>query len=92
MPHIIDNKIYHQAQPIGRLDGEHVRDVGDNKLGYWQGNFIYNDAAQKIAYLENDALHFENGQPSIPFEKINGDIQGAYPINAKCAVKALLEY
>lgn len=92
MPHIVDSKIYHDGHVIGRLDGEHVRDSGDNKLGYWQGNIIYNHAAQKIAYVENDALHFENGQSSVPLEKINEDIQGTYSVSAKCAVKALLEY
>jgi hypothetical protein len=88
---IIENKIWKDGQKIGRIDGPHVRDVSDNKLGYFENNIIYNEAAHKIAYIHEDELVFENGQPSISLEHINTEIEGTMPLLAKCAVHVLFE-
>lgn len=89
--HIIDNRIWHNGQKMGRIDGEHIRDLSDNKLGYFENNIIYNQAAHKIAYIHENELCFENGQPSISLEHINGEIEGTVPLLAKCAVHVLFE-
>lgn len=92
MPKIVDDKIYHDGQKIGWIEGgHHVRAADDKKLGYCQGDFVYNEAGHKVAYIQENTLHFENGNPSIPLEKINEKIQGTYPLNVKCAVHVLLE-
>ena len=65
MSHIIDNKIYHDGQEIGWIDGTKVRAEGGNKvLGFIGTEHVYDSAMHKIAYIENDILHFENGQPT----------------------------
>jgi hypothetical protein len=92
MPKIVDNKIYHNGEKIGWIDGHHVRDKSDAKLGYFQGNDIWDESAtRKIAYIQENMLKFENGNASVSLEKINEEIQGTYPLIVKCAVHVLLE-
>jgi hypothetical protein len=88
---IIDHKIYHDGQKMGWIDGEHVRDGSNAKLGYFQNGCIYNETGQKIAYIHENDLMFENGQSAIPLEHINGQIEGTDPLLVKCAVHVLME-
>lgn len=88
---IFDNKIYHDGAKIGWIDGEHVRDTADNKLGWFQNGFVYNEAGHKVAYIFENELRFENGQTAIPLEHINEKIEGTVPMLQKCAVQVLLE-
>lgn len=92
MPQIVDHKVLHAGEKIGWIDGAHIRDKNDAKLGYYQEGFVCNEAAHKIAYIKENELCFENGQPSIPLDKINEEIRGAYPLIVKAAVYALLDY
>ena len=92
MPHIIDNKIYHDDQKIGWIDGIHIRDMSNNKLGWFENGFVYSEnGARKVAYIHENELVYENGRPSSALEHINEEIQGNIPILAKCAVKVLLD-
>ncbi|HVM76872.1 MAG TPA: hypothetical protein VMU07_01840 [Candidatus Paceibacterota bacterium] len=93
MPHIIDNKIYHDGREIAWIDGKQIKtDSGNQVLGYIGTEHVYDAKNNRIAYIENDALHFENGEPSVSLEKVNQEIQGTYPLNVKCAVYVLVEY
>jgi len=89
---IVDNKIYNDGEKIGWIDGNsHAWDKYEKKLGYWQGNYIYNVNARKVAYIQENLLKFENGNASISLEKINEEIHGTYPLIVKCAVHVLFE-
>lgn len=88
---IFDNKIWHDGQKIGWIDGEHVRDNSNQKLGWFQNGFVYNEAGQKVAYIFENELKFENGQPSISLDHINEKIEGTAPMLQKCAVQVLVE-
>lgn len=89
---IYDNKVWHDGQKIGWIDGIHIRSESDNrKLGWFENNFIYNEAGHKIAYIHENELMFENGQAAVPLEHINEKIEGTAPLLEKCAVHVLLE-
>lgn len=88
---IIDGKIWHDGQKMGRIDGEHIRDLSDNKLGYCMNGVVYNEAAHKVAYIYENQLVFENGQPSVSLEHINTEVEGTAPLLTKCAVHVLME-
>jgi hypothetical protein len=88
---IIENRIWHDGQKMGRVDGQHIRDLSDKKLGYCMNNIIYNEAAHKVAYIHENELVFENGLPSIPLEHINTEIEGTVPLLTKCAVHVLMQ-
>ena len=88
---IIDGKIWRDGQKIGRLDGEHVRDSNDDKLGYFENNIIYNNDARKVAYIEENYLNFENSMPKISLEHINLEIEGTISLLAKCAIHVFFQ-
>lgn len=89
---IYDNKVWHDGQQIAWIDGHHVRAQSDgHKLGYFENNFIYNEAGYKVAYPFENELRFENGQSSVSLEHINEKIEGTAPLLEKCAVYVLLE-
>jgi 4-fold beta flower protein len=89
---IYDGKIYHDGQKIAWIDGHHVRAEADGrKLGYFDSEYVYNEQAHKVAYIHENELRFENGQPSIQLEKINEEIEGTVPLIEKCAIHVLLE-
>ena len=88
---IVDNRIWRDGEKMGRLDGPHIRDYHDNKLGYFENNIIYNEAAHKIAYIHENQLMFYNGQPSISLDHINAEIEGTVPLIDKCAVHVLFQ-
>lgn len=88
---IIDGKIWHNGEKTGWVDGQHVRDLSNNKLGYFQDNIIYNNASHKIAYIHENELVFCNGQPSVSVDHINSEVQGTVPLLEKCAVHVLME-
>ena len=91
MPHVIDNKIWHDSQKLGWIDGEHIRDMSNNKLGYFENGFVYNETGHKVAYIHENELMYENGREPSSLEHINVDIQGNIPILAKCAIKTLFD-
>ncbi|HVN26718.1 MAG TPA: hypothetical protein VMT99_03670 [Candidatus Paceibacterota bacterium] len=91
MPQIIENKVYHHGQKMGWIEGSHIRSADNQLLGYFDRTYVYDAMMHKIAYIENDALHFENGQPHVSLERINEEIEGTYPLNVKCAVHVLFE-
>ena len=91
MPKIVENKIYHNGQELGWIEGHHIRSADNVKQGYYQGNDICNESAHKVAYIQGNELKFQNGNASISLEKINEEIQGTYPLIVKCAVHVLLE-
>ncbi len=91
MPKIVDNKIYHDGEKIGWIDGHHIRSADNMKQGYYEGNDIRDEAGHKKAYIQDNSLKFENGSASISLEKINEEIEGTYPLIVKCAVHVLLE-
>jgi hypothetical protein len=89
---IYDNKIWHDGAKIGWIDGEHIRSESDgHKLGYFENNFIYNEAGHKVAYIHENELMFENGQSAVPLESINEKIEGTAALLEKAAVYVLLE-
>jgi hypothetical protein len=89
---VMDNKIYHDGQKIGWLDGSHIRsEEGGNKLGYIQSPFIYNEAGHKVAYIKDNELMFENGNSPMPLQQINEEVMGTLPLLTKCAIYVLLE-
>jgi hypothetical protein len=89
---IYDNKVWHDGQKIGWIDGIHIRSEADgHKLGYFQNNFIFNEAGHKVAYIHENQLMFENGQSPISIEHINEKIEGTDSLLEKCAVYVLLE-
>jgi len=88
---IVENKIYRDGEKIGWIEGYHFRAADNTKLGYYQGNDIWNESVRKIAYIQENLLMFANGNTSIPSEKINEEIQGTYPLIIKCAVHVLFE-
>ncbi|HEX4103948.1 MAG TPA: hypothetical protein VHZ04_00515 [Candidatus Paceibacterota bacterium] len=89
---IIDNKIWHDAEKIGWVDGAHIRsEENGEKLGYIQDPFIFNEAGHKVAYIKENELMFENGQSPIALEHVNAEVTGTYPLLMKCAVYVLLE-
>ena len=47
-------------------------------------------AGHKVAYIFENELRFENGQPAVSLERINEEIEGAAPMLEKCAVHVLL--
>lgn len=91
MPHIIDNKVWHDDQKIGWIDGIHVRTNDNAKLGYFENNTIYDENGHKVAYIEYNELKYENGHPPISLEQINEIFHGENSILAKCAVHVLME-
>ena len=91
MPHVIDGKVWHNGQKIGWIDGEHVRDMANKKLGYFQNGFVYNESGHKEAYIEENELHYENGRTASNIEHINEEIEGNIPILEKCAIKVLFD-
>ena len=89
---IYDNKVWKDGQKIGWIDGIHIRAEADgHKLGYFENNFIYNEAGHKVAYIHENELMFENGQSSLQLEHINQAIEGTAPLLEKCAVYVLME-
>lgn len=88
---IVDNKIWHDGQKIGWIEGEHIRGEDGAKLGYINGIYIYNEAGHKVAYIQENELMFENGASAIPIEHINQNVLGTLPLIMKCAVHVLLE-
>jgi len=88
---IVDNKVYHDNQKIGWLEGSYVRGADGNKIGHVEGQYVYNQAEHKIAYIHENQLIFENGNHSIPLEKINEEVVGTEPLIMKCAVYVLFE-
>jgi hypothetical protein len=91
MPHVIDNKIIHDDQKIGWIDGEHIRDMSNNKLGYFENGFVYREDGRKVAYIHENELCYENGESPSALEHINEAIEGNIPILTKCAIKVLLD-
>lgn len=89
---IIQEKIYRDGEKIGWIEGSHIRsEENGEKLGYLQNPFIYDMAGHKIAYIQENKLVFENGNPSIDLEHINQEVEGTQPLIVKCAVYVLLE-
>jgi len=89
---IVDNKVWHDGQKIGWVDGHHIRSEADGrKLGYFDSEFIYNENAVKIAYVHENELVFENGKPSVSLQELNEKIEGADSLMEKAAVYVLLE-
>ncbi len=91
MPHIIDNRVWHNGEKIGWIDDHHIRDEANDKLGYFENGYIYNESGYKVAYIHENELCYENGRPASDLEHVNEEIQGSVPILAKCAVKVLLD-
>lgn len=89
--HIVDNKILHEGQKLGWIDGGHIRGDDDAKLGYFENNCVYNEAGHKVAYIHENELMFSNGNESIPLQKVNEDIVGTAPLLTKCAIHVLLQ-
>lgn len=88
---VFDNKIWHDGQKIGWIDGGHIRDLSSNKIGYFENGFVYDQAGHKIAYLHENELMYENGRTPSSLEHINEEIEGNVPILAKCAIKVLFD-
>jgi hypothetical protein len=88
---IFDNKVWRDGEKIGWIEGSHVRDMGDKKLGYFENDFIYNMDGRKVAYLQENELKYENSMNAVPLERVNGMIEGNFPMLMKCAVKVLLD-
>lgn len=92
MPKVIDNKIWHDDQKIGWIDGEHIRDMANTKLGWFENGFVYRESdARKIAYIHENELCYENGRTPSSLEHINEEVQGNVPMLAKCAIKVLFD-
>lgn len=91
MPKIVDGKIYHNGEKIGWIDGRHFRATDNTKVGYYEGNDLWSESVHKIAYIQENMLKFENGNTSIPLEKINEEVEGTYPLIIKCAVHVFFE-
>ncbi len=88
---IFDNKIWKDGEKIGWLDGTHLRNMEDVKLGYFEDGYIYNIEARKVAYIYENELRYENGASATQLESINEMIEGNFPILTKCAVKVLFD-
>jgi len=91
MPHVIDNKVWHNGQRIGWIDGEHIRDEENNKLGYFESGFVYNASGYKVAYIKENELYYENGRSPSSLEHINEEVEGNIPMLTKCAIKVLFD-
>jgi hypothetical protein len=91
MPRVIDNKIWHNGQKIGWIDGEHIRDEENKKLGYFENGFVYNESGYKVAYIKENELCYENGRSPSELEHVNELIEGGIPMLAKCAIKVLFD-
>ncbi len=88
---IFDNKIWRDGEKIGWIEGTHIRDMSDKRLGYFENNFIYNMDGRKVAYIWENELKYENSMSPVELEHINAMIEGNFPILTKCAVKVLLD-
>ena len=88
---IFDNKIWKDGEKIAWIDGTHIRNMEDVKLGYFENNYVYNMEGRKVAYIYENEMRYENGESSVPLESINEAIEGNFPILTKCAVKVLLD-
>ena len=89
---MIDNKVYHDDKKIGWIDGEHIRDMANNRLGYFENGCVYDEEkGYKVAYIQENSLKYENGRPSSDLQHINEEIHGDIPILEKCAIKVLFD-
>lgn len=91
MPHVIDNKVWHDGAKIGWIDDHHIRDEENNKLGYFEDGHVYNESGYKVAYIQENELYYENGRTPSSLEHVNEEVQGDVPMLAKCAIKVLFD-
>jgi len=91
MMKIVDGKIWHDGKKVGWIDGSHIRDENDVKLGHIEGVFVCNEGEHHVAYIKKNELVFLNGNAPIPIERINQEIVGTVPLMTKCAVHVLFE-
>lgn len=84
------NDIYRGDQKIGWLQGNHLFDREGKKLGYFEENHIYDENAHKIAYIEDDKIFDETGKSRATLEMASESIEGVLPEMAKCAIYTLL--
>lgn len=66
---IVGNDITRGGEKIGWIEGNDIYDHNGHKLGYASGNNIYNHGGQKLGYLEGDHLKGEDGSTNIHLEE-----------------------
>ena len=88
---IIDDKVYHDNEKLGWIEGSHVKNASGEKIGHVEGQFIFNEHEHKVAYTHENDLVFENGGHPVPLQTINEAVEGTLPLMMKCAVYVLLE-
>ena len=90
MLQIRGDDIYRANEKIGWLQGNHIFDHEGNKLGYFEGTHIYDVNAEKIAYTEGNELIDETGKRKLSLDVVSEAIEGVLPEMAKCAIYVLL--
>ena len=88
---VIDNKILHDTEKLGWIEGSHIKNAAGVKVGHIEGEYIYNEQEHKVAYIHENELVFENGSHPVPAQTINEEIAGTLPLLMKCAIYIFFE-
>jgi 4-fold beta-flower domain-containing protein len=94
MVKLIGNYVWRGGEKVGWIDGNHVRDSADKRLGYFEDRFVYDMNGHRIAHIDQDYLVSEGGMMSeakIRLDEIAENVQGGViPEIGRCAVYILL--
>ena len=73
---IIGNDITRGGQKLGYFQGNDIFDAHNKKLGYFRENDIYDGSGRKLGYLEGNYIKDAHGTTVESITAMHRDIQG----------------
>lgn len=88
---IVGNDIRRGGEKIGWIEGNDVYNDQGMKIGYFSGNDVYNKSGTKVGYIKGDKFYRSDGY-EIDLSKLNQEVSGGQLSPlGRAAVKVLLE-
>lgn len=87
---IIGNDITRGGEKIGWIEGNDIYDENGTKLGYFMNEDIYSAQGTKLGYIARNSLHANDGE-TLDLDNMRREITGgSYPDLTRAAIYLLL--
>jgi sporulation protein YlmC with PRC-barrel domain len=87
---IVGNDVHRGTEKIGYLEGNDVYNHVGRKVGYFSGNDIFDMAGKKVGYILNNRIHTASGESISVSENRSHVSGGTYSDLHRAAIRLLL--
>jgi hypothetical protein len=90
MVQVEKNEIKRDGIKIGYIDGDHIFDRNGKKLAYFSSDEVLDESGKRVAHIEGEYVYFSKSNTKVRIEDNNKLVAGVVSDACRAAIRLML--